>query len=188
VGPHAKFEILAAHSGGGALILSAITLETTPTLRAILPEVRTIALLDANYAFEHETHGQHLARWLASDNSRCLVVLAYDDREILVNGRKIVGPTGGTLRANLRMTDSLTSLGVELDTDSDGISTRTVGLAGRVRLETLANPHNQILHTVLVERNGLIHALTPGGHKLFMESPAYRSKIRSLIPQARAPE
>ena len=38
--------------------------------------------------------------------SRRLIVLAYDDREIMLDGKKVVGPDGGTFRATGRMRDA----------------------------------------------------------------------------------
>ena len=66
-----------------------------------------IAFLDANYAFDANLHADKFARWLTSDESHRLIVLAYDDREIMLDGKKVVGPTGGTFRATGRMREAL---------------------------------------------------------------------------------
>ncbi len=60
-------------------------------------------LLDANYSYsDAERHGEKLLKWLSGGTARRLVVLAYDDREIMLNGRKVLR-SGGTFRATERM-------------------------------------------------------------------------------------
>jgi hypothetical protein len=74
---------LAAHSGGGAFVLSYLD-----AADAIPAAVERIAFLDANYSFDPDKrHGTKLAEWLgggggggATHDRRHLVVVAYDDR------------------------------------------------------------------------------------------------------------
>jgi len=40
---------------------------------------------------------------LKGEPTRRLVVIAYDDRNITLDGKPVVGPTGGTYRATERM-------------------------------------------------------------------------------------
>ena len=63
----------------------------------------------ANYAFDANLHVDKFGHWLTSDVSHRLIVLAYDDREIMFDGKKVVGPTGGTFRATFRMRVALGS-------------------------------------------------------------------------------
>jgi hypothetical protein len=179
-GPGARITVAAAHSGGGALLHAALTLQTPPTLPKVMEDLEDLIFLDANYAFQDSLHGEPLARWLGCVERAQLVSLAYDDRKVVFQGKPVMGPTGGTLRANLRMGSSLTGRFIALASGGDSETTRVIGLKGRIRLETLPNTENRILHTVLVERNGLIHALSDGGSPHWMKDPIYRPLIRPL--------
>jgi hypothetical protein len=93
---------LTGHSGGGAFMFGVIDASE------IIPDyIDRIAFLDANYAFDAAPHATKLERWLNGDEHRRLTVVAYDDREITFQGKKVVGPTGGTFRATERMRNSL---------------------------------------------------------------------------------
>src|SRR5687767_11549446 len=80
---------LTGHSGGGSFIFGFF--EAAASLPAWL---NRIAFLDANYNFEPR-HGDRLTQWLEGDARRTLVVLAYDDREITLDGKKVVSDSGG---------------------------------------------------------------------------------------------
>src|SRR5438552_1000102 len=59
---------------------------------------------DANCGYsDAEKHGDKLLAWLQGDASRRLVVIAYDDRNITLNGKLVVSADGGTFRATERM-------------------------------------------------------------------------------------
>lgn len=149
---------LTCHSGGGAFLFSYIDGGD-----AIPPAVTRIAWLDANYSYndpEHH-HGGKLLAWVKGDPDRHLVVIAYDDRNITLNGKKVVSETGGTYRASHRMLDRFKS-DVPLEQTKSGDIERISGLDGRVVFQIHGNPENKILHTVLVERNGLLEVLTLG--------------------------
>lgn len=148
---------LTGHSGGGSLIFGVI--ESAEDIPA---EIDRIAILDANYAFDAAKHGDKLLRWLKGDESRRLVVIAYDDRNIEFNGKKVVGPDGGTFRATQRMLDAFRPA-MEITEKQTGPFTEYAGLDGRVRFYVHPNPANKILHTALVgDMNGLVHAQTLG--------------------------
>ena len=148
---------LTGHSGGGSLIFGVI--EAADDIPA---EIDRIAILDANYAFDAAKHGDKLLRWLKGDESRRLIVLAYDDRNIEFNGKKVVGPDGGTFRATQRMLDAFRPE-MEITEKQTGPFTEYAGLDGRVRFYVHPNPANKILHTALVgDMNGLVHAQTLG--------------------------
>jgi len=148
---------LTGHSGGGSFMFGAI--EGSDEIPAY---VDRIAWLDANYAFAADTHAEKLRRWLTGDSSRRLIVVAYDDREITYNGKKVVGPTGGTFRATGRMRDALGPHFPLAESQQPPFTTYT-GLDGRICCFVHPNSENKILHTALVgDMNGLVHVLTLG--------------------------
>ena len=155
-GPDARVT-LAGHSGGGSFIFGAI--EGAEEIPAY---VDRIAILDANYAFDREKHAAKLVRWLNGDKSRRLIVLAYDDRNIELNGKRVVGPDGGTFRATQRMIEAFKPDFAMTETRSDQFIEYS-GLEGRVRFYVHANPQNKIQHTALIgDMNGLVHAQSLG--------------------------
>jgi hypothetical protein len=148
---------LTGHSGGGSFMFGVV--EAAPEIPAYIDR---IAFLDANYAFDAPLHADKFARWLTRDKSHRLFVLAYDDREITLDGRKVVGPTGGTYRATGRMREAL-SRTFSLKSIEQPPFQETFGLDGRIRFYVHENPVNEILHTALVgEMNGLVHVQTLG--------------------------
>ncbi len=148
---------ITGHSGGGSFNFGAIEGADQ------LPEyVDRFAFLDSNYSFDADKHAAKFETWLKGDDSRRLVVICYDDREIMLDGKKVVGPTGGTFRATGRMRDALGKVFPLAESDDPPFH-ETVGLDGRIHFYIHPNPENKILHTVLVgEMNGLVHALTLG--------------------------
>ncbi|WP_146446078.1 hypothetical protein [Botrimarina colliarenosi] len=169
---------LAAHSGGGSLLWGVI--EGSDALPDWLDR---IAYLDANYSFDAALHDAKLRAWLdAPGDGRRLIVIAYDDREITFEGKKVVGPTGGTFRATERMHQAFAAA-KPLVTATEEPFTRTVGWGGRFRSEVHANPENKILHTRLVgDMNGLVHApllgQTPAGWPGLKPPAAYGEWIQ----------
>jgi hypothetical protein len=152
---------LSAHSGGGSFVFGFIN-----GVDRIPDWVDRIALLDANYAYdESERHGAKLAAWLRASARHHLCILAYDDRNIMLNGKLVLGPTGGTYRSTQRMMAG--ALGKEFALQGgayrDFITTR--GLDGRITVMVHTNPLNKILHTVLVEKNGFVLANLAGTDK-----------------------
>ncbi len=149
--------VLSAHSGGGAFVLGMID-----AAEEIPDRVARIVFLDANYSFDAARHGGKLLAWLAGDEARGLVVLAYDDREILFEGKKVVGPTGGTFRATERMRARFAEE-VDLVEGELGEFTEYQAFEGRLQMLVHPNRENKILHTALVgEMNGYLYALTRG--------------------------
>lgn len=148
---------LTGHSGGGSFDFGVIE-----SADNIPDYIDRIAFLDSNYAFDAALHAKKFEQWLNGDKSRRLFVICYDDREITLNGKKVVSDTGGTWRATGRMHDAL---GKEFKLhDSTGeLFQETTGLDGRIHFYKHPNPENKILHTVLVgEMNGLLHIQTLG--------------------------
>lgn len=142
---------LTGHSGGGSFMFGLI--EGAATLPAIIDR---IAFLDANYNFE-PSHGDKLADWLRRDARHVLVVLAYDDREIMLDGKKVVSDSGGTWRATERMLNYLRPrLSLVADTLGDFHRWRN----SQIEILRHPNPANRILHTEMIgEMNGYMHAL-----------------------------
>ena len=149
--------LLTGHSGGGGFMFSVIEASNQ-----IPPFIDRIAFLDSNYNFDEAKHAAKFEHWLNGDDKRRLVVIAYDDREITFNGKKVVGPTGGTYRATGRMREALGKM-FPLTEKINPPFQETTGLDGRVHFFVHPNPDNKILHTVLVgEMNGLLQAATVG--------------------------
>jgi hypothetical protein len=148
---------LTGHSGGGAFMFGVVDAGD-----AIPAAIDRIAFLDANYSFEAPLHAVKIEHWLNGDEHRRLIVIAYDDREITFQGKKVVGPAGGTFRATERMREGLGQSFTLIDGDKPPFL-ETFGLDGRIHIYVHPNPENKILHTALVgEMNGLLHVETLG--------------------------
>jgi pimeloyl-ACP methyl ester carboxylesterase len=148
---------LLGHSGGGSLIFGYLNGGDEIDAR-----VQRIGFLDANYAYSDELrHGEKLLSWLRGDRARHLVVLAYDDRRIELNGKRVVSDTGGTFRATAHMLDRM-SKDVQFDQSTHGPLTTHLGLQNQIRFDVHSNPENKILHTRLVEWNGFLHVMCWG--------------------------
>lgn len=154
----AKRIVLSGHSGGGSFMFGYLN-----QVEAIPTSIERIIFLDANYAYsDGEKHDDKLLAWLRGDARRRLVVIAYDDREITLNGKKVVSPTGGTFRASQRMIDRF-SQDFPLSEEKVGPFIHRRGLENQCEFFIHPNPEHKILHTALVgEMNGLLHGLTLG--------------------------
>ncbi|MGV3724724.1 MAG: hypothetical protein ACO1SX_27825 [Actinomycetota bacterium] len=146
---------LTGHSGGGSFMFGYINGGA-----AIPDQVDRIAFLDANYAYSDDDHAAKLLSWLNRTPDHRLLVAAYDDRRIMLDGKLVVSPSGGTHRASHRILDRLPKEGaVEEAHDGPRSSYRAIG--GRARFWIHENPENKILHTAMVgDWNGLLHVLT----------------------------
>lgn len=148
---------LTGHSGGGAFILG--TIQGSQEIPAYIDR---IAFLDANYSFDAGLHSGKIENWLKADDARRLIVVCYDDREITYNGKKVVGPDGGTYRATGRMREALGKT-FPMTESAHELFQETTGLDGRIHFYTHPNPQNKILHTALVgDMNGLLQIATLG--------------------------
>ena len=145
---------LTGHSGGGSLMFGYIEGQDA------LPDwLDRIAFLDANYNFDAR-HGDKFLTWLNASPRHRLVVLAYDDREIMLDGKKVVSDSGGTWRATERMVRRL-SESVVFTRDTLGAFERYH--SSQIELLRHPNPSNRILHTEMIgEMNGYMHALLRG--------------------------
>ncbi len=148
---------LTGHSGGGSFTFGYLN-----RVGHVPMFVKRIAFLDSNYSFEEkEGHGAKLIHWLQQRHDRFLTVLAYDDRFITLNGKRVVSDTGGTFRATHRMLSALAPA-FSFSTEKDSAFDKYSALNKRVDIRIHTNPDTLILHTVLVEKNGFIHAITSG--------------------------
>jgi hypothetical protein len=149
---------LIAHSGGGSFLFGYLNGADT-----IPDNIDRIAWLDANYGYdEADHHGEKLLSWLKGDATRHMVVIAYDDSRITLNGKPVLKtPMGGTFGSSKRMIEWF---GKQTDlTKSEKTPFESwAGMNGRIDFIIHTNPENKILHTVLVERNGVLEALTRG--------------------------
>ncbi len=151
--------VLTGHSGGGSFITGFVN-----SIEKIPDTVLRVAYLDANYSYStEEQHGHKFLEWLKDSPQNHFFALAYDDREIELDGKKVVGPTGGTYRASHRMLDYLQEQMTLEERKLDEFLAYSA-LEGRLRVLIHPNPENKILHTRLVgEMNGLLYALAMDG-------------------------
>jgi hypothetical protein len=146
---------LAAHSGGGSFVFGFI--EGQPSIPSW---VDRIVFLDATYNFDSLQHGQKLTDWLNANAAHKLVSLAYDDRNIMLDGKKVVSDSGGTWRASHRM---IRYLDPRYHLDSTTLGEFNRFHSGQIDLLIHPNPDNKILHTTMIgEMNGYMHALLTG--------------------------
>lgn len=145
---------LTGHSGGGSFTFGFIN-----AFDAIPAYIIRIAFLDSDYSFgDDPAHGPKLIAWLRGNTDRRLIVIAYDDRNIELNGKKVVSDTGGTYRATYRMVEAFRK---EIPLEQSEIGSYVSFTAPQVEMLIHRNPGNKILHTMLVgEFNGFIRAMS----------------------------
>lgn len=142
---------LTGHSGGGSFIFGFV--EGQEELPSWLER---IAFLDANYNFDAR-HGPKLEAWLARNPQNTLVVLAYDDRNIMLDGKKVVSVSGGTWRASQRMIGYFKP---SLSSEPDSLGPFRRYFSPQIEILVHPNPENRILHTEMIgEMNGFMHAM-----------------------------
>ncbi len=147
--------IVASHSGGGRFVFNLIK-----GMDSIPQSIERIIFLDSNYGYETELHGDKLSKWVLGPPERFLGVTSYVDTTVILDGKRVVSSKGGTgYRAHL-MAGNLKERGVEMILKSD---TAFVCYNGKgVEIKIKENPSGKIYHTVLVERNGLVHMALSG--------------------------
>lgn len=169
--------ILTGHSGGGAF-----TFGFLDSAETISDDVSQISFLDSNYGYDSsKNHNTKFVEWLQTDTNHRLTVIAYHDSNALLDGKPFVSEKGGTWgRSHAMLTDLRRMFSFD-ETVSGNLHHHT-GLDGRARFLLMENPDRAILHTLLVERNGLIHSLLPDlrpEDKIcpFFGKPVYREFI-----------
>jgi hypothetical protein len=89
-------------------------------------------------------------------------VLAYHDSIALLDGKTFVSERGGTWgRSQAMLQDLKAQFSFTSRTNAAGMQSHGA-LNGRMQFLLRENPEKKILHTVQVERNGLIHAVLMG--------------------------
>jgi hypothetical protein len=131
--------ILSSHSGGGRFVLK-----------------------DSNYGYEEELYADKLTAWLKGDRNRHLGVMAYVDTTVILNGKRIVSSKGGTGYRTQMMAADLRKRGVSLRERTDTSFVRKFSSGGQAAFWIKENPTGKIYHTILVERNGLVHQILFG--------------------------
>lgn len=148
--------VLASHSGGGSFAFAVVD-----GYKKLPQRLERLIFLDSDYAFEEKSgHAAKLVEWVSSDTRHVLSVLAYDDRNIRLHGRRVVSKKGGSYRATERMVKALGARKMGFVRDTVGPFVRTRSKDGRVDVRVHPNPKNVILHSALVsDENGLVSAL-----------------------------
>ncbi len=146
--------ILASHSGGGRLILNFLLFNEQIPLH-----VKRIIFIDSNYGYQTTLHSSGIAKWLGYSNNH-LQVMAYIDTTVILNGSPVVSSTGGTGYRSRLMAEDLIKYGFKLKSrrDTSFVSYSAKGIEILIK----ENNEGKIYHTVLVERNGLIHGVLKG--------------------------
>ncbi|MDE3057784.1 MAG: hypothetical protein KGJ59_07500 [Bacteroidota bacterium] len=170
--------VLSAHSGGGSFIFGFLN-----GVDSIPDWIERISFLDANYSYDDSLyHGDKFLAWLNADAAHHLSVIAYDDRNITFNGKCVVGPDGGTFRATHRMLQRFKK-NIQFTFHQDSTIQQYAGVNKQIEFLIHTNPTNSILHTILVQRNGFLHAMTFGtpvepDAGVFFGEPAYSKWIQ----------
>jgi len=143
---------LTGHSGGGSFMFGVIEGQNE------IPDwLNRIAFLDANYNFDSAQHGAKIVDWLRRNPAHTLVVVAYDDRNIMLDGKKVVSDSGGTWRASGRM---MTYLQTRYTLSADTLGEFLRYRAPQIEILLHPNPANRILHTEMIgEMNAYMHAM-----------------------------
>ncbi len=156
LGDHNGELYLASHSGGGSFLSGYI--EGSDSIDS---SIHRFVYLDSNYSFDEEKHKEKLLEWMLIDDSHQVVVFAYDDRYVELNGKRIVSNTGGTLRACHRMISAFEDEVAFEKLEQDSL---TIAESPQMNLFLHDNPEQKILHTTMVgEWNGFIHGVTLNG-------------------------
>jgi hypothetical protein len=167
---------LTGHSGGGSFIFGALD-----GWKEIPSVVTRIAFLDANYGYESAKHASKLRHWLENGSSRHLLVLAYNDSIAQYQGRPVASATGGTWGR----TEAMKADFMPLTLSSAPPWDLAHGYAGRLEMRQHPNPDKKVLHTALVEGNGLIHALlhgTPLAEKEYQLASTRTYSVEAFTP------
>jgi hypothetical protein len=147
---------LSGHSGGGSFLFGYINAGDS-----LPPFIERVSFLDSNYGFnDDEGHTSKLLAWLRGNSTRVLSVVAYDDRRIVLDGKPVIGPEGGTYRRTIEMARCFRR---EMEINEMRKDSLMVfdGMGGQLEFVIHENPENAILHTRLIgDMNAFLHAMT----------------------------
>lgn len=166
---------LSGHSGGGSFIFGYMN-----AIKSVSDYIHRIAFLDATYGYEGEKHEAKLQEWLRQ-GGRSLQVIAYNDSVVVYNGKPLVSPTGGTWYRSRLMAEDLQRT-FKLNYEDQPDRRRWHTSKNSIDITLIKNPEGKIFHTVLVEKNGFIHAIFNGTrfqnrHYTFWGERAYQEYV-----------
>jgi hypothetical protein len=148
---------LDGHSGGGSFVFGFIN-----NCINIPDYVNRISFLDSEYDYSDSLkHGDKIIKWLYANPDHRLCIIAYDDRDVIIDGKNIGTYNGGTYLRTNNMTDRL-SKAFNLSRTEDTVFTEYTELKGRIKIFIKSNPDHQMWHTLLVEKNGFIESILSG--------------------------
>lgn len=152
--PSARLNVvLASHSGGGRFVFNYLLgVDDIPEF------VERLCFIDSYYGYEEQFAGKFI-KWLNSGKDKMLGVISYVDTTVIYNGKPIVSKTGGTGYRSELMYRNMKEAGVKFTERADTAFVRHTAFKGRLRIMIKENPTGKIYHTILVEKNGLIHQL-----------------------------
>ena len=148
--------VLASHSGGGSLLFGYFNAQEN-----IPSNVTRIAFLDSNYGYTASNHLAKLTAWLKASDRHHLCVLAYDDANALLEGKSFISYANGTWGKSYAMLKDFSEAFSFTSRTNGGLESYSA-LEGRLQLLLKQNPERKVLHTVQVDRNGLIHSMLTG--------------------------
>lgn len=147
---------LSSHSNGGSMIRAIVENQ-----REIPDSINRLSFLDSINTFSAEKYGTKVLNWLQNNNDHHLSIVSYDDRNALLNGKPFPG-RGSSYARTMEMIQFFKDNGVDLNEENRNGHKKYTGLNGQINIAILKNPHNAILHTETVRRNGFIYAETAG--------------------------
>ena len=146
-----------SHSGGGSFVLGYIN-----SISIIPNEVKRISFLDSEYYYADSLkQGTKLINWLNAKKDHYLCAIAYDDRDVVIDGKNIGTLNGGTFFRTTLMKDRLEK-DFSFKDESDSLFTKFTSLNGRIKFFLKKNPDHLMWHTLLVEKNGFIESILTG--------------------------
>ena len=148
---------LCSHSGGGEFVFGYLN-----SLSSIPNDVKRISFIDSEYYYSDSLkYGGKIVSWLKARSDHYLCLIAYDDRDVIIDGKNIGTLDGGTFYRTTMMKNRLAK-DFELKDESDSLFTKFTGLNNRIEIYLKSNPDHLMWHTVLVENNGFIHSMLAG--------------------------
>ena len=149
--------VLDGHSGGGSFVFGYIN-----SVNNIPRKIKRIAFLDSEYDYSDSlNHGEKISRWLKSKPDHFLCSIAYDDRDVIINGKDIGTINGGTFFRS-RLMEQRLAKDFHFINEDDSLFIKYTALNGRIKFFLKRNPDHLMWHTLLVEKNGFIESILSG--------------------------